>query len=246
MRVADFNNDNYPDLVYYQGSTIYIALFQGNPTPTIISNSNFSTFDTCLSTSSTAQTFTVEGNNLTANISITAPSGFEISSDGSNFSSTLTLTQSSGIVAQTTIHVRLIGTTAGSFSGNISLASTGATSISEAISGTVNAPPTLTSTSDTVFIDDTLVITASTTAAATNAWVSSNPSVMTVNSSGVVSGVADGTATITFTDINGCTETLDLISRADFICAEVDSRNNGNGQASSCPGVSGQSRPSFI
>ena len=240
-KLFDINGDGYADVITTDrySTFLYYSEFQGNPSPTIISNSNFSTFDTCLSTSSIAQTFTVEGNNLTANISITAPSGFEISSNGSNFSSTLTLTQSSGIVAQTTIHVRLIGTTAGSFSGNISLASTGATSISEAILGTVNAPPTLTSTLDTVFIDDTLVITASTTAAATNAWVSSNPSVMTVNSSGVVSGVADGTATITFTDINGCTETLDLISRADFTCAEVDSRNNGNGQASSCPGVSG-------
>ncbi|MGC6413187.1 MAG: beta strand repeat-containing protein, partial [Bacteroidia bacterium] len=238
---VDVDGDNKLDIVTsgHQNSAFYILRNRIGEDPTIVSTSNFSTFDSCLSTSSTAQTFTVEGNNLTANISITAPSGFEISSDGSNFSSSLQLTHSAGTVSQTTIYARLTGTTVGSFSGNISLTSTGATSISEAISGTVNAPPTLTATSDTVFIDDTLDITASTTAAVTNAWISSNPSVMTVNSSGVVSGVADGTATITFTDINGCTETLDLISRADFTCAEVDQRNNGNGQASSCPGVSG-------
>ncbi|MGC6415316.1 MAG: FG-GAP-like repeat-containing protein, partial [Bacteroidia bacterium] len=240
-KLFDINGDGYVDVLTTDrySTFLYYSEFQGNPSPVINSNSNLNGFETCLSSLSTAQTFTVEGNNLTANISISAPTGFEISTDDTTYSSTLQLTQSAGTVSQTTIYVRLTGTTAGSFSGNISLTSTGATSVSVAISGTVYSPPTLTASSDTVFVGETLSITANNTPASSNAWTSSNTSVLTVDNSGVVTGVADGTAVVTFVDANGCSNTLSLTSRPDFTCAEVDQRNNGNGQASSCPGVSG-------
>ena len=44
--------------------------------------------------------------------------------------------------------------------------------------------------------------------AAVNAWVSSNTTVATVSNTGVVTGNAAGTATITYTDANGCTATV--------------------------------------
>ena len=44
-------------------------------------------------------------------------------------------------------------------------------------------------------------------AASTNAWTSSNAGVATVSSSGLVTGVSAGTATITYTNSGGCQAT---------------------------------------
>ncbi len=52
-------------------------------------------------------TFTVSGNNLTTDIVLNAPSGFEISADGIAYATSQTLTQTAGSVASTTIYVRL-------------------------------------------------------------------------------------------------------------------------------------------
>ena len=59
---------------------------------------------------SAEQSFTVEGSNLTNNISITPPTNYEISTaTGGSFVATnpITLTQSGGTVSTTTIYVRL-------------------------------------------------------------------------------------------------------------------------------------------
>jgi gliding motility-associated-like protein len=54
---------------------------------------------------------------------------------------------------------------------------------------------------------NTITLTATTTPASNNAWVSSNPSKATVSASGVVTGLSTGTTIITFTNNNGCTDT---------------------------------------
>ncbi|MEA3447249.1 MAG: T9SS type A sorting domain-containing protein, partial [Bacteroidota bacterium] len=57
---------------------------------------------------SAEQSFTVEGSNLTNNISLSAPTNYEISeTSGSGFGNSVTLTQSGGTVSTTTIYVRL-------------------------------------------------------------------------------------------------------------------------------------------
>ncbi len=93
---------------------------------------------------STEQSFTVEGTNLTSNISLTAPSNYEFSlTSGSGFQSTpITLTQSGGTVATTNIYVRLkSGLAAGDYnSANITVSSTNATSLNITCSGTVTSP----------------------------------------------------------------------------------------------------------
>ena len=84
------------------------------------------------------QTFTVSGSNLSADITLTPPANFEISSDGTNFvnsSSSITLTQSSGVVNSTTIYVRLVPTDIVAYSGNITIATTGGTTQNVAVSG---------------------------------------------------------------------------------------------------------------
>ncbi|MDZ7822017.1 MAG: hypothetical protein U5N26_09510 [Candidatus Marinimicrobia bacterium] len=59
-------------------------------------------------TPSPEQSFTVSGQDLTSNISLSALASYEISAtSGSGFGSSLTLMQSGGTGGSTTIHVRL-------------------------------------------------------------------------------------------------------------------------------------------
>lgn len=88
---------------------------------------------------SAEQSFNVEGTLLTDNIILTAPTNFEISTtSGSGFGTTVTLTESGGTVNATTIYTRLIaGLTANTYTGDITATSTGATSQTIALDGTV-------------------------------------------------------------------------------------------------------------
>ncbi|MBA4251850.1 MAG: hypothetical protein C0425_09625 [Chlorobiaceae bacterium] len=90
---------------------------------------------------STPQSYTVSGSNLTANILISAPSGFQVSTNSTTgFGSSLTLTQTAGSVSTTTIFSRFAPNAVQSFSGNITHTSTGATTQNVAVTGTGIAP----------------------------------------------------------------------------------------------------------
>jgi len=72
---------------------------------------------------------------------------------------------------------------------------------------TITIESTLISGLTSVGAGNTITLTATTTPASNNAWVSSNPSKATVSASGVVTGLSTGTTIITFTNNNGCTDT---------------------------------------
>ena len=117
--------------------------------PTITTVGTLTTFSTPVGTPSAYQTYTVAGSNLTADISISAPAGFEISKDdGATYGSSLTLAQTGGSVATTTIRVRLTGAALGTYSGNLAHTSSGATEVDLAVSGTVAVYYTLTAGND--------------------------------------------------------------------------------------------------
>ncbi|REE17036.1 lamin tail-like protein [Winogradskyella pacifica] len=104
---------------------------------------------------SSEDTFTVEGSLLTNNIVVTAPTDFEISlTTGTGFTNSITLNESSGTVASTTIYVRLIsGKAIGTYTDNVEITSTGATTKTVSVSGDVvdiycNAGPTSSSDSE--------------------------------------------------------------------------------------------------
>jgi|GEM_PF-1642630 gliding motility-associated-like protein len=94
------------------------------------------------------ENYTVSGVNLTANLTITPPANFQVSTDQTTWIGTtttptaITLTPSSGTVATATVYVRTIPALAtGSYSGtNITMASTGATSVTKAVGATLYAP----------------------------------------------------------------------------------------------------------
>lgn len=108
--------------------------------PTISIAGAVTSFNTFAGTASAAQSFTATGTNLTAAIAVSAPEGFEVSTDNqATYASSTNISQSGG-VASNTVFVRLAATnTPGNYSGNISLASTGAATNNVAVSGTVQA-----------------------------------------------------------------------------------------------------------
>lgn len=98
-------------------------------------------FSTTQGTASAAQSVTINGQGLTANIVATAPTGFEVSADGITYGTTANLVQTSGAVTGTgNLFVRIAATAAaGSPSGNVALASTGSQPVNIAVAGTVTA-----------------------------------------------------------------------------------------------------------
>jgi hypothetical protein len=99
----------------------------------------------CVGTTNGPNSFTVSGVNLTNDVVINTLSGYTYSTtSGGTYTSTLTLTPSSGALAQT-VYVKFSPTSAISYAGNISVSSTGATSLNVAAAGTgTTTGPTIT------------------------------------------------------------------------------------------------------
>lgn len=132
-----------------------------DPAPVIHTSGTLTAFSTDEGTPSAAQSYTLYGLFLTDNINITAPEGFHISTDGgTSYAQTGSVSSSfNGL-----IYVRLTGTTAGAYSGNIEHTSTGATQVNLALSGNVTGPmmPTL-------FLEENFDYTVGTTVVS-NGW----------------------------------------------------------------------------
>jgi YVTN family beta-propeller protein len=114
-----------------------------NPTPIITVGQPTGTITACQGTASASpniQQFTVSGNNLSADITLAAPVDFEISlNSASGYASNLTLAQTAGAVNNTVIYVRSAASApAQPLSEVVTIASTGANSQFEQVSGTVN------------------------------------------------------------------------------------------------------------
>lgn len=118
------------------------------PTPTITGATTTTAFTTTYGTASTTQSFSVSGTNLTTDITATAPTGFEVSSDGTTYGTTATFTQSSGSASGTLrIRLKANASATGTYnSNNIVLSSTGATSQNITTPSTGNSVSTKTLT----------------------------------------------------------------------------------------------------
>jgi len=141
----------YFEVRTYSGGIVYwddFSLFHtSSSTPTIsLSETALSGFTYAVDNGpSDEQSFTVEGSNLTADISIAAATNYEISTGtGGSFVATnpITLTQSGGAVASTTIYVRLkSGLDIGDYNGeDITATSTDADDKTVTCSGSVSDP----------------------------------------------------------------------------------------------------------
>ncbi|MCD8518469.1 MAG: hypothetical protein LRY32_01895 [Flavobacterium sp.] len=134
----------------FTGNDIIVngSVYPGVGTPTITTTpaslSGF--FYVVGSGPSSEQSFTVNGINLTNNITLTAPTNYEISlTSGGVFSSSLTLTQVAGVVPLTTVYVRLrAGLAVNNYNGEtITATSTGASTQNVVCNGNVTNPSTV-------------------------------------------------------------------------------------------------------
>jgi len=95
---------------------------------------------------STEKSFTVSGTGLTAGIVVTAPTGYEISLISGLYSgaTTFTIPQAGGNISTTTVYLRLkSGLATATYNGNLTLASTGGTTKTIALTGSVTVVPGL-------------------------------------------------------------------------------------------------------
>lgn len=107
--------------------------------PTLAANpTSLTGLTTDVGTPSAPGSYTLTGSNLSGDVTVTSFAGVEVSSNGSTYAPSLTLTPSGGSVSQV-ISVRLTGASIGSVSGTVTNTS-GALSAPVTVSGTVNDP----------------------------------------------------------------------------------------------------------
>ncbi|MEO8948323.1 MAG: gliding motility-associated C-terminal domain-containing protein [Mucilaginibacter sp.] len=107
-----------------------------------------SSVNTVYGTPSSSTSFNVSGSSLTAGIVVTPPLGFEVSADNLVFTNTVTI-GSTGTVSSSPVYIRLKQTTfVGSYSGNITLTSTGAANGTQTMPASTVTPAPLTITAD--------------------------------------------------------------------------------------------------
>ncbi|HRF19776.1 MAG TPA: HYR domain-containing protein, partial [Chitinophagaceae bacterium] len=180
--------------------------------PTITTSGSLTPFTACSGNASAEQSFTVSGTDLTANLVVTAPAGFEVSTtSGSGFGSSVSLAPSSGTVPSTTIYVRMAATATGTPAGNIACSSTGATTQNVAVSGTVNTAPTVTCPANVTVSNDPGLCSAIVNYPAASVTGSPAPTVTYSTPSGSSFPVGTTTVTVTATNICGiatCTFTV--------------------------------------
>lgn len=133
-----FSPDNYS--ITYQPANLTV----NTPPPPAITYTDLpSALQTVYGTPSVTTSIRVSGANLATGITITPPTGFEISTDNSSFGSNITLTpNTTGTVITTTIYIRLLAITpAGNYTGNLALNSSPSGIINVPLKGTVIPAP---------------------------------------------------------------------------------------------------------
>ena len=240
-QVADFDNNGKPDYItmfpngFQTTDTSFgILLNKNGEIPTIITTGtgSITSFSGCVNTPSTPQTFTVYGRFLTNPISITTnQSLFEFSVDGGTTysSAPITFTPTNGIVALTTVYMRVkSNATATTFSNaGVSINSTGAAGVSfSSITGTISALPTITG-ANTVYVGgNTITLIGSGVANSSSPWTSSATNIATVDSSGVVTALSSGSFIITYLANTGCSITKSMTSISAVLTASTSSLSN--------------------
>jgi gliding motility-associated-like protein len=116
---------------------------------TITTTGNLAALNTTYGTPSSSTSLLVSGTNIVTGIAITAPNGFELSTDGINFTNTVTIS-GIGIISPTKIYIRLAATTpvCSCYSGNILLSTTNTANVNVAMPLSTVDPAPLTIKAD--------------------------------------------------------------------------------------------------
>lgn len=147
-----YNSDRFSA---YKNSTANTCVFKKAP-PTIVVTESFSAFEYSSGIPVT-QTFSVNGRNLKADLTVEAPSNYQVSLDGNDWSGSKTITVVGSTLSSTTIYVRLAPNLAASssYAGDITISSTEATSQTISVSGSV--PYTITWKANNIVYETTYV-----------------------------------------------------------------------------------------
>lgn len=189
--------------------------------PAITATGTLVSFSRCTDAAAAEQSFTVSGTELTADILLSVPAGYELSlTSGSGFANTLTLTPSAGNVANTIIYIRLAGPAAGNYTGNILLSSTGATDVTIAVNGTLSAPVTANAGPDIPVCQSSgaVIMSGNNPAPGTGTWlqisgpVTANITNATVRNTSVTGLTTPGVYRFSWTITNGsCDPSVDYV-----------------------------------
>jgi hypothetical protein len=107
-----------------------------------VTPSSLAGFCTTVGTPSVSQSFNLSGSGLTpanGDITVTAPTGFQVSTNNSTFLASVPVAYTGGSLASTPVYVRATGAAPGSPSGNVTCAGGGASTVNVAVSGSVGA-----------------------------------------------------------------------------------------------------------
>jgi uncharacterized repeat protein (TIGR03803 family) len=213
-------NDTYnnsPDVVQ---SLLVKAVF---PSLNVIGAVN--AFSTTLGNSSSSQTFATFGDNLIANLTVTAPAQFEVSlSSSSGYASSVNITPISGSVGSTPIYVRYNPSAAGNHAGDIIVSSTGAANQTLTVNGSTlilvnsisvnGAGNSTTISANAGTLQMSIAILPNDASNQNVTWsITSGSAFATISATGLLTAAANGTVTVkaTANDASGVFGTKDII-----------------------------------
>ena len=102
-------------------------ILDNDAVPTLTTLGTLKTFSTCSGCTVSPQSFTVSGQYLTSNLTVTAPTGVQVSTNASTgFATSINIAPTSGTVTTTTVFAKLTNNAIAVASGVISVTSTGA------------------------------------------------------------------------------------------------------------------------
>src|SRR5260221_5236799 len=155
--------------------------------------------------------FEAFGNGLTANITVAAPTGFQISrARGSGYGNNITISQSGG-VADAIVYVRSAASAPmGNITGNVIISTAGAVSQNVAVTGVVNALPTVSPVTNQTVNNGAATTAINFIASGGVNWVNNTPGIgLAASGSGNIpsfmainTGASPITATITATPVS--------------------------------------------
>ncbi len=114
----------------------------------ITTTGSLTAMSTTYGTASASQTFNTAGTDIVTGILVTPPTGFEVSLDDSTFAATVSVL-GTGTIASTPVYIRLkAAQNAATYSGNVMLTSSGATTVNVATVASIIAKAMITITAE--------------------------------------------------------------------------------------------------
>ncbi len=232
------------------GNVVFYSAAQTVASTPSLSCSALTAFGNICTNATGTNSFTISGVNLSNDATIGALSGFTYSTSlTGTYTSTLTLTPSSGSINQT-VYVKLTPTAAASYNGTIAVSSTGATSQNVSASGAGIAAPTVNAGSDFNLCSGQVVALAGSTDATSSSGTANSGTVTltgtdntnptaTYTFSGLPAGAVVSGITVNISSAGGanCPGWYSVTTRINGVqqgaagCATNTTYTNFNGQA---------------